>query len=285
MSVDIWWLGAHKTGTTFLQKSLDLSQDALCAAKIDYLLLEEFRAKYTKPLLHGTGELEPGPKVMEGREGWTRLIFDENILGLVQHVLSKRGQYLDAADRIEVVADHLGISRPNLCLGIRSPVTFVPSLYSETIKSINLFDFRRFLRPSLEKLTWSPMVASVLRKFPDSTINIYLHEEVQGHERELLSRVTGLPKDSFTLLEHPERVGLSGRAIAELEKISATRNVTVKDRAVARNKFPRDHKNPSYRPWEKREIATLNEVYKSDIQNLKSLDRVNFISLKTTKES
>ena len=43
MDRDILWLGLHKTGTTFLQKSLDLSQKALQQAAIHYVDLDEFR--------------------------------------------------------------------------------------------------------------------------------------------------------------------------------------------------------------------------------------------------
>lgn len=275
---DTFWLGAHKTGTTFLQKSLELSLPELMAAGIDYLPMEVLRERYTRPLLYDGFGGAPGP-AGPGPEGRRRLIFDENIPALVQHALTPDGLYPLIGARAGAVAEHLSMQVPRLVLGVRDFVGFLPSLYCEALKSTPFKPFSHFQRVPTDKLRWSLVVDRLLAAFPGSTLYLYEAEALRGAEQNLLSAVTGLAPDTFTLLGQPEREGFSQAAIETLEAQAETGPVSRADLRAAVRAHPRKNGTPGYSPWKSGEKDALAAIYSDDISRLKARDDIRFLDL------
>ncbi len=281
MARNILWLGAHKTGTTFLQKSLDLSQEALKAGQVHYVALDRFRKDYTRPLLNGRTDMELAPSVY--RQDWegTNLVFDENVPALVQHVCHPQGLYVTAAERSRLLADHLGLEHPTIVFGIRPFAGYLPSLYCETLKSTPFKMFRKFLRTPLDTLAWYPVLKGLQEAFGGAEVLVYQYEGLKGNERALLSRVTGLPRESFTLLEKTERPGFSHRTIRELRELSQKRKVLHKDVRAAVKAYPRGPGYPGYWPWKPEEKPVLTDVYAADVARIKADDSLTFLDFNT----
>ena len=277
LPVETLWLGLHKTGTTFLQKSLDLSQPALRAAGIDYRELAEFRQLYTRPLLHADHTDPPAPPPDPAPDLRQRLVFDENILALVQHVLDPSGLYPEAAARARIVADHLGLVRPRLVIGLRGFRTFLPALYCEVLKSTAFRRFRKFLSAAPEVLSWSDLIQRLAAGFPDSEVLVYTAETLRGHERQLLAWITGLDPTALTLLSEPERPGFSHKAVRALHAIRKPRQVTRDDVSAQVRRFPRNPGVPGFDPWTAAEAGKLDAAYSADLDRIRALPGVRFL--------
>lgn len=268
MERDILWLGLHKTGTTYLQKSLDLSQNSLQAAGIHWVSLDTFRQLWTRPLLHDDHEAEPAPAARpEGCPHW--LVFDENIPALVQHGLTREGFYPEAGRRARIIANHLNLRRPQLVLALRGFTGFVPSLYCETLKSTPYRPFRKFLALPPEAMSWIPLIDRLLKAFPAAPLTIYRAEDLPGHEAALLARLTGLPETAFTLLEGTERLGFSHEAMMRLQALAEERPVTRADVWEMVQQYPRDATHPGFAPWSAEERALLDAAYARDLAELR----------------
>jgi hypothetical protein len=268
MGTDILWLGLHKTGTTFLQKSLNLSQKVLRQGAIHYVDLDEFRRCWTRPLLHKNHAEAPAQALLpEGMDRW--LVFDENILALVQHGLTRHGFYPDAGPRASIISDYLGLRAPRIVLGLRSCASLVPSLYCEALKSTPFKTFQSFLQQPVEEISWLPLIERLQATFPESELLLYRAEDLSGQEGRLLSAVTGLPAAAFTLLDKPERVGFSHAAVSHLHAL-AERGPVSRDmvRETVRD-LPRGPERPGYAPWSSEDRAILDATYARDIAVLR----------------
>ncbi|MEE8602937.1 glycosyltransferase family 2 protein [Euzebya tangerina] len=269
MSSSIFWLGAHKTATTFLQHSLDHSQDALQEYGVKYVELEEFRQRYARPLLNFDADSKPDATVFDGPEP-INLIFDENIPGYVQHALSTKGFYPEMIDRVDTVAQHLGISVDEVIFGVRRYDTFLPSLYCETLKSTPFKTFDEYLQSSFRnssrfsRLNWYNLLRQFVDAYPGRRVRVYFYEELRGREAELLESVLRIPSGDFTLHEGTERPGFSQKAVEELHRIAGQRQVERKDVRRAVKRHPKGRGNPSFDPWDEDQRHALLLAHESD---------------------
>jgi hypothetical protein len=281
----ILWVGAHKTGTTFLQRCLDRSGDALRRGGVNYMTLDDFRRLYTRPLLDRDSEEAPGdPNDLLRSAASTNLVFDENIPALVQHAVSRTGFYPDAVERLTRVLGHLGLSVDRVIVGVRSYDSFVPSMYIETLKSTPFKTFDRYLAHSLapadprvadvtpsanprlglyRRLNWYKYIRRLADAFAPADVDVYFHEDLRGRERELLAAVLGLPGEQFSLLEGEERRGFSGRAVAELHRRAAEGDVGRSDVRELTSKYPSGPENPTFYPWSDSEADALRDLYRT----------------------
>ncbi|MEO8243518.1 MAG: hypothetical protein ABI832_14530 [bacterium] len=274
---DTIWLGVHKTGTTFLQKCLDLSQPALRAHGVHYFDLAEFRRLYTRPLLHLNHPDPPAPPL--SRDARHRLVFDENILALVQHALGDAALYPDAANRATSVANHLGLTKPRVVLGLRSFRTFLPSLYGEALKSTPFRPFRAFNVTHATHLSWNNLITRLIAAFPGSPVLCYAAEDLRGHERDLLTQIADLPPDAVSLITGSERPGFSDAAVRALHDLAEQRPVTRDDVSAQARQFPRLAGVAAYNPWTDAEAIALDQRYTADLASIRRRPEVQFINL------
>lgn len=281
---DILWLGAHKTGTTYLQGILSQSRVALANARILYFGMHTFRSRVTKPLLYSRntdGSLSENFRF--GTHGQGRmLIFDENILALVQNAQATHALYPDGEERALKLATSLGLKHPTLVLGIRNYSTFLPSLYCETLKAQPFLTFREFHITRFEALSWHALVERLLAAFPESRLQIYSAETMQNREAELLSWVCANVPNSDWTVDVPSiarREGFSHDAVVALHELSSKRgggNVSALDLTNCLRAHPRNAQNRAYNPWTPEEKTALDALYQEDLDSIRSLPRVDF---------
>ena len=297
----IFWLGAHKTGTTFLQQCLDLSQDALLHHGVQYVNLEEFRSRYARPLLNADSPDAPAPS--EYRAGAAQaLIFDENIPGYVQHALSKSGFYPDAARRTMKVGTYLGLEPDEIVYGIRSYSAYLPSLYIETLKSTPFVAFDEYLarafaprrhRPNqvaegpidFGRLDWVAVLGRLAHTYPKARLRVYFHEQLRDHEADLLGEVLGIPPAKFTLPDGVKRVGFSARTMSELHQMHEVGTVSRRDIKLTAKQFPTGPGNATYAPFDDAELLSLQDQYESHVATIRSDPRFEVIDLTATHGS
>ncbi|MDO5612563.1 MAG: hypothetical protein Q4G14_04880 [Paracoccus sp. (in: a-proteobacteria)] len=270
----ILWLGAHKTGTTFLQNALEHSNDVLKKAGYCYMPLTKFRARYTRPLVYDGDHGQPHAPVPG-----MNLIFDENIPGLVQGALSPSGLYPQAAQRSQKVAQYFGLNAPDIWFGLRDYVSFLPSLFCETLKSISYQPFVRFYDPQNHPVNWVDLIGRLRLAFPASRICVYQNEALRGREAALLSAATGIPAADFTIPDGSERPGFSHRAVRSLYDLSKTRTVERRDVFAAVRQYPKGPKWPAFDPFNAARKQELSAAYQAHLHELRNLADVDFIDL------
>lgn len=272
---DVFWLGAHKTGTTYLQGMLDETRPALLSRGRTYITLEDFRSQYTRPLLYKSHPQPPAAPLDD-----INFVFDENIAGLVQHVLSARGMYPEIAERSLKVASYLGLERPIIYFGVRDYATFLPSLYCETLKSTAYKPFSRFYKPDTHVLDWLDVVQRLKVAFPESPIRIYAYEELRGNERTLLSRATGIRARRFRASEGQERPGFSHKAVRSLFELSKTREVTHEDVEEAVQTYPKGPQWKPFDPLSEQDKVRLTSLYRGHLVEIGKLRDVEVMTMK-----
>lgn len=282
---DVLWLGAHKTGTTFLQRSLDQSQQTLRDHDVTYVELSEFRRSWTVPLLYQRSDAQPAPRGPFGSDARVRLVFDENIPGLVWHSLRARGFYSDAERRTRTVANHLGLDVDEIVYGIRPYASWIPSMYCEFLKGRDFWTFDAWMQRAFAgsedftRVDWPALVRRLGLEFPDARVRVYFADELRGQEAELLGRVLGVPAEYFTLLTSEERRGFSAKAIAWLHNMASEARVTEHDVRQATGKWPRSPDNPGFSPWPDAVQTLLDEQWQRHRTQLLSSSDVEVIRL------
>lgn len=275
---DILWLGAHKTGTTYLQSLLPRARSGLARAGLLYLGLEAFRSLYSGPILNGrAGEAAaPLPRGDTGAPHY--LIFDENIPALVQDVLSRHALYPDGAERALLLAQQAGIRPSRIVLGIRSFDSYLPSLYCEVLKSMPFLPFAAFDRTPLPALSWCNLIERLAAAFPDAPICVYRAEDLKGRESDLLAWVTGLTPDDFPDDSQagagPVREGFSQEAVDRLHDLHRQGPVSRQDVDSCLQQHPRSPGSAPFRPWDAARQRDLQLAYALDLEAIGALDRV-----------
>jgi hypothetical protein len=231
------------------------------------------------------------------------VVFDENIPGLVQHAISRRGFYPDAAVRARTVSDYLSLPVADVIFGIRRYDAFLPSVYCEALKSTRFRPFDDFLAralaPSdkpdeaaesvrdsslaLSRLNWHELVARLAAAFPDARLRVYFHEHLRGREAWLLSEVLGIPRQEITMLEEAERRGFSGRAVDQLHEIHQQRPVARADVRRAVRAFPSGPSRPQFYPWSPRESQVLGDLYRTHVAQIRADDSLSVIDLRSAR--
>lgn len=261
----VLWLGAHKTGTTFLQGMLDATFDPLTEAGVAYENLDEFRKKFTRPLLFKRHENPPAPASDWARGTKKTILFDENIPGLVQRAISrKNGFYPDMEVRLQTILEHLDYKPDHVFLGIRNLVGYLPSLYCETLKSTPFQPFESFMKQVPSQLQWYPMLQRLTTMFPGIPITIYRTEDLRGNERRLLSALTGIAPELFQVSENQDRSGFSKAAVRKLREISEIVGVQRGDVHRITRQLSKSKGNPRFDPFGQVRRTRFSLLYEKD---------------------
>ncbi|CUH89374.1 hypothetical protein PH5382_03320 [Phaeobacter sp. CECT 5382] len=332
---DILWLGAHKTGTTYLQDLLSHSATALAEAHRCYIDMQSFRSLYTRPLLYPSQSApqkttSPDATVPDapllGAKGTTApllvpplarqengqidgqtdaqartaqasyLLFDENILALVQDVVHRSGLYPEGAERALRMAGALNLEAPDIVLGIRGFAGYLPSLYCEVLKSMPFLPFEDFNTAPLTALSWYDVIDRLQAAFPRSRLRIYRAEDLRGREEALLAWIADLPvaqigkdrracpqsnaRQSNARQSNARREGFSHAAVTALHQLyQQAGQVSPADLAACLQAHPRNASDSSpgrtaYSPWSARERRDLELVYALDLEAIATLERV-----------
>jgi hypothetical protein len=272
------WLGAHKTGTTFLQGMLDASASAMSEAGAAYMSLDTFREKYTRPLLFKNNEDTPAPASDFPIGAGTTVLFDENIPGLVHNAVSpEAGLYPEMEERVGKIMSYLNYTPDLLLFGIRALDGYLPSLYCETLKSTPFQTFHRFLQRVPADLQWYPTLQRLAAQFEDVPMVVYRAEDLRGHERTLLSTLTGVPVDALQADEKQERPGFSHAAIHGLKVLSKTREVVRADVSAMVQEFPKSADNPGFAPFGGKRKIALKALYAQDCAQIAADPRMTLL--------
>ncbi len=281
-------LGAHKTASTHLQKSLLAQRDLLAEQNVWYLGPDRLRHDLRLPSLNRSeadvhrrlAPLREHLQVIEGRGGRI-LLSDENMLGRPEraHCLADGLFYPQAAPRIERLIRALGLTNATLALAIRNPANFIVSLHGHQALSGRLVDFGAFA-DGLDPLQfrWSELVMRLKAVPGVGQIVLWRYEDYARLGTPIAGELLGDESfaDLFSQFADRPLTGVSAAALEHAAAlVAATPGLELKQaikRAMMR--FPKSRRYPALDPFTPFVQKRSRRLYRSDWVLLQSLPGV-----------
>ena len=148
-------IGAHKTATSHLQRSLQRSSDDLAARGVQYYGPDHFRlpgrtisALFGLRPRTGAGRSKRSPQDQLAlmRKGADRIVFsEENFIGTLAHTISRDIEFGYPSANIKIAQLARALGKPiDLFLCVRNPTALINSVYSQLLRGNKIMPFDAF---------------------------------------------------------------------------------------------------------------------------------------------
>lgn len=285
-------IGAHKTATSHLQRSLEHSADALADVGVRCYGPKNFRLPgRTIRALFGTlpphkekqRKRTPREQLERMRKGGHRLVLsEENFMGVLntprRQMVERR--YPHAASRISDLAESMGIGGMDILLGVRQPATFLNSAYCQMLmggKITPLDSFQR-LNP-LRSVDWLSLVTDLRRASGVNRLIVWRYEDYG----DIFDQISGaLVGQTHADLVQPHRkrvhVSLSGKAVSQLQVMQGAGREQVEQAAANLAKqYPVSDLFPAFDCYTADVHDDATNGYNAQIEAIDALDGVTLL--------
>lgn len=276
-------IGAHKTATSHLQRSIAAHSDALFAAGTAYLGPDHLRLPgQSVAALFG---LKPGRTglsdlIMALRNDIRHLaLSEENYIGALNSPRRKPvvHRYPEAAGRVDAVAQSLG-QKIDVLLGIRRPTAFINSAYCQQIMGGRIMRMAQYRQINpLSSVDWADIVAR-LRTMPGiGQVTVWCHEDYATHFAAICTALLG-PAAAGHVVPLNKRIhaGLSAAAVAEvLHRHDQQQGGDLG--FAARRLLPVSHGYPPFDGFTLAEHAAGDAAYRSQISAIAAMPCVTLL--------
>jgi hypothetical protein len=195
-------LGAHKTASTYIQKSLGQSRDRLRERGVGYLPLKEVRSAITKRLsISGwmdPVELRPATRrlLREHRSYDVLIISDENIIGGLKPKLGE--YYYDRRRRVRRLLRAIGCNGVKVFFATRSYDTFISSMYCECIRHNPFLDAQSYVTEiDIESFSWMGVIGTFVGLVGAENVVVWPYEDFSLLERQVFASLTAGVADAI----------------------------------------------------------------------------------------
>lgn len=291
-------LGAHKTGSTFIQDAFAQNQGALAAAGRHYIPLGPFRDGFTK-LSFNRDLSKPGAAQRRAQAtdylmgelaaaGDRHVVLsEENLLGTpAEMVRLGQGIYPRFDQRIALISELLAGQPVEVFLAVRHQAEFARSVFTENLR-LSPKDFtpvEAFRDAWLTQIpSWVPLIHSIRGAFPGAALTVWNFKLFRRDPQRILRAIAGCaPEGGFKVATASRRPGLSQRATEELLRIGALEGgAAVRRVAYAMSiAYPLSAENWTYRMWSEDEAARLQVAFSADLKALRKMDGVRMLRAK-----
>lgn len=278
-------IGAHKTATTHLQRSLQASAKSLldrgiaaigpmplgadlipfaelAGKRTDHaflqLVAEAFLSKYCGSAPHA-------------------VLMNENIMGQLRPKPLLRGNrlYAPAPERLERLCALFPDHDLDFGMAIRNPGDFLVSAWGEDMKGGAFYPFRDYIRGvDLSRLCWADLVKRLQKAAGGRPFTVWQYEEYPAIAPALLRHLLGEDATrSVRLKDGRVNSGLSADAVALLRKGGDAGQQAFK---AAQTAFPKSATHPAFDPWDAATRQRFNSSYARDIDAIRALPGVTF---------
>jgi hypothetical protein len=281
-------VGAHKTASTHLQKTLFLNRDILADQGCVYLGPDRLRRDLRIPGLHRRPKaiatrIKPLLEVVQAEHlaGRRLLLSDENIMGggpKPPALAQGEVLYPKLQSQIPVLLDALELRDVTVCLALRNPLDLLVSAWGHQFRRGDLQGFEHFCADVAPlALRWPEVVLRVLSCAGVKDVLVWRHEDYARLLNPLLIALSGCRPD--TVLRTPERdggsaflIGPSARAIEHVSKLIADAPGLDAKLALRRamRRFPKSHDHPAPHPFRADQVAQAKAQYQADWDRLRS---------------
>lgn len=208
-------VGAHKTGSTFLQNTMKNNLKLLRENAVGYFGGEDARVNFTRNIVYPAVGLRESAQtrgdfvsqarsLLEEKAGDTTSLFlsNENVLGYCDLTLNEGLIYPKAKSVFEFISELSGDWNVKIVYFIRGYSDFIESTYVQKIKegfSYTFEKYKRLCHP--EKISWVESVDAARALFGEDNVTLVKYEDFRNDQIEILDKVLSTLPDSPIELE------------------------------------------------------------------------------------
>lgn len=280
-------VGAHKTATTHLQRSILAVRAPLAAQGVKVFGPPQLRGEH--PTLLRRFDM-PGSKNgfadplgafadMLG-DGHRLVLSEENTIGSLLNRYGKMAEpiYPDASLRIADLAGKIAPEGIDICLGIRQPTHFLSSAYGQHLMSGGNLPLKKFLWKNPPRIVdWAHLVQRLQATPGVRSITVWKFEDY----RQIFGQITEtmLGREAAHLVRSLDGIvhqGISQEAAAQIESLHGE-GAKGDFQSNVRAAFPVGPQNPSFTAFGAIEHAASRVGYKLQLRKIAAMDGVNLI--------
>ncbi len=272
-------VGAHKTATSHLQKSLHRGADALAAAGVDFVRPADLRGAAAslpawRRLLPGAAARALAEAVEAQRTGAAVLaISEEALLGEIRDVFADP-PYPGLADRLGVLPRLAGGAPVHLFLSVRSFDRLWPSAHAEALRHYppepgRIEALRRRARQAPPR--WVDLTARIRAAVPGARLQVWRQEDYSAHWPEIVAAYLGRPVPGLRPARPPRFTASPAAEGVRLAEADTRPLPPAERRAVVAPLYAAHPagSGPVYAPFDAGEVAQLQAQYAADIAALR----------------
>jgi len=282
-------VGAHKTATTHLQKTIKRGAEAMAAEGVRFYGPEHFRMPgRTIPALFGfQAGVIPDPARRGAQDQLAALakdahrlvISEENFIGPLNSPkgLGLRHRYRPAGERMGKFAASVG-QEVDVFLAVRRPTSFMNSAYCQMLLGGQVRHLGRYLqRNPLTSVDWLRLVTDLRNTKGVGQITVWRYEDYRPLFRRIVGAMLGESAACHVpVIERPINAGLSAAAVAEVVHRDGT--VDLPDIARrARALLPVEDGYPPFDAFTPAEHAISEQHYASQVAAIAQVPGVTLL--------
>lgn len=246
-------IGAHKTATTHLQRSLSEQSEVLRDVGVRFFGPPFFRNETSikeRFGLRGDVTAEQAKATFAEMSGAAKrvIISEENFIGTMHNRFAQMAfpLYPQGADRISALADRIAPDGVDVFLGLRNPAHYISSCYGQALMGghkVVLEDVKT--HNTISAIDWADLVARIKAARGVRSLTVWRYEDYRALFTQITDRLVGT-QAGLSPLEDRVHPGLSQDAVARI----LMRYADGKGRKAAvraRDKFP---VGPDYAPFD-----------------------------------
>ena len=281
-------VGAHKTATTHLQRSLLSAAEPLADAAVRFYGPKSFRLPGRSiPALFGLkdGPVDPERRTPREqlalmRKDASRVIFsEENYIGVLNSPrrYPVKTRYPHAADRVTDLARSIGCPI-DVFLGIRRPTRFISSAYCQMLMGGRVMPLDRFKRINpISSVDWADLARRLRAAEGVRDLVIWRHEDYAAVFPHICAAMVG-PENATLVAPLPRRIheGLSAKAVSETLQRHAQGEIE-KTGFSMRKMWPVGPDQPSFDAFDADEHVIGDAAYAAQVDAIAGLSGVTLL--------
>jgi hypothetical protein len=276
-------IGAHKTATSHLQRSMLLASDDLADQGVRYYGPDHFRLPgRTISALFGLrarrAKRPPQDQLALMRKGADRIVFsEENFIGTLAHTISRDIEFGYPNANIKIAQLARALDRPiDLFLCLRNPTALINSVYSQLLRGNKIMPFDAFkAMVPMARGDWADLVTR-LRETPGvGRLVVWTYEDYAALFDDICMEMLGA---HISPVAHHVNPRLSVQAVAQILKMhkAGSTGDLAKEAAKA---FPVEQGFTRFDGFSDREHDFADMTYRAQVDAIRQMPGVTLLSL------
>ena len=282
-------VGAHKTATTHLQRSLRHACDALVEKGVRYYGPDSFRmpgrtiqGRFGFPFKTSTLPSKRAPQdelAFLIKDGHRLVLSEENFIGSLNHPrgLAVKERYRGAGSRLASLARAIG-QELDVCLAVRRPTGFINAAYCQMILGGRIMPIAAFQqRNAMSSVDWLGLVSRLRSTEGIGRLTVWRYEDYGALFPQVAAALVG--DDAADLVKPIERLihpSLSALAVEEVLRVAADQPPE-KVGSAARKNFPVEDGHAPFDGFHEDDNALGDAAYAKQIKAIAQISGVTLL--------
>ena len=282
-------IGAHKTATTHLQRSLAHAREALVEKGVRYYGPDSFRmpgrtiqSRFGFPFSASAAAHKRSPHdelAFLLKDGQRLLLSEENFIGTLNHPrgLAVKDRYRSAGPRLASLANAIGQDL-EICLALRRPTGFINAAYCQMLLGGQVMPIAAFQqRNPISSVDWPDLVARLRGTQGVGRLTVWRYEDYGALFPQIASALVGI--EAADLVKPVERLIHPSLSAPAVEEVLRQTSELPPDKAgsAARKQFPVEDGHAPFDGFHEDEHAMGDAAYATQIKAISQMSGVMFL--------